>query len=82
MSITLIKVGLKRLTDKDFKALANKPNSVIDGMAVARARLEKMPDQILDWYEENQSLINADVVVVRDKEDESKNVQTAQSKSN
>lgn len=61
-----------QLTDKDFKALTNKPNSVIDGLAVARARLEEMPDSILDWYEENQNLINADVVVVRGKEDESK----------
>lgn len=60
------------LTEKDFKALTCKPNSVIDGMAVARARLENMPDSILNWYEENQNLITADVVVVRGKEDESK----------
>ena len=61
-----------KLTDKDFKTLTNKPNNVIDGMAVARARLENMPNSILDWYEENKDLIDAKVVVVRNKEDESK----------
>jgi len=59
------------LTDKDLKALISKPNSAIDGFAVARARLENMPDSILDWYEENKNLITADVVIVRGKEDES-----------
>ena len=39
------------LTDKDIKALTNKPNSTIDGLAVARARLEEMPESILKWYE-------------------------------
>lgn len=60
------------LTDKDLKVLINKPNNTIDGLAIARARLENMPEALLKWYEDNQSLINADVVVVRNKEDESK----------
>lgn len=60
------------LTDKDLKVLINKPNNTIDGLAIARARLENMPETMLKWYENNQSLINADVVVVRSKEDESK----------
>jgi len=58
------------LTHKDFKTLTNKPNKIINGHSIARARLEEMPDEILNWYAENKEQINAKVVIVRSKEDE------------
>ena len=60
------------VTKKDIDTLINKPNRMIDGLAVARARMEEMPDSILNWYEQHQDLIDADVVIVRSKEDEPK----------
>lgn len=57
------------ISRKDFNNLINKPNDTFSGL-VCRVALYNMPDSILDFYERYQYLIEADVVIVRSKNDE------------
>lgn len=59
------------LTQKDEKALIDKANSHLSGH-FCRVMLTDAPSSILSFYEKNSDKINGTVVVVRNKDDESK----------
>ena len=60
------------INDKDQKTLINKPNQFfLECYGVGwRARIENAGQSIIDFYERNAGKINAEVVIVRTKDDE------------
>lgn len=58
------------IQEKDQRVLINKANRLLAG-STARIYIDAVPESVVDFYEQNQDLINADVVIVRSKLDES-----------
>lgn len=56
--------------EKDQRSLINKANKLLTG-STARIYIDSASESVVDFYENNRDLIHADVVVVRNKSDES-----------